>query len=94
MTIKNDCNEARIVRAIGGMFGYGRVMQLAEELWREKLKIHNMEGGEHTVGPCATFMVPCPHPENNNQTAGCDWCCGSGRVTERVREAMNYIIGR
>lgn len=77
---RRDAAERPVVRELGERIGYGRVMQLCEELWREK-----QPGGEHTVGPGGMFMVPCPHPEGGN-LVGCDWCCGSGRITRRIAE--------
>ena len=67
--------------------GYGRVMQLAEQLWREKVTAEGFAGSEHTTGPCAVFMVPCPAGEHA-RAVPCDWCCGAGRVTNRVAEAI------
>lgn len=32
-------------------------------------------------------VVPCPC----SSPVECDWCCGSGRVTRRVRDAMDAI---
>lgn len=79
--------EENAVRTLGDDIGYGRMMQLAEQLWRKRLG--GLQGGEHTTGPCAVFMVPCPHPENGQDANGhCDWCCGSGRVTKKVLAAM------
>jgi hypothetical protein len=49
------------VRQLGEDIGYGRVMQAAEKMWREKLSATGHEGGELTTGPCAAFVVRCPH---------------------------------
>lgn len=82
-------DEANAVREIGERIGYGRTMQLAEKLWREKLVEQGHPGGEHTTGPCAAFMVPCPCPESGRDAAGhCEWCSGTRRVTQRVRAAI------
>lgn len=69
------------------------MMQQAEAAWREELG--TMAGMEHSTGPCATFMVECPHitaeVKNNlwfDRNGHCDWCCGCGRVTKRVAKAM------
>jgi hypothetical protein len=90
-----DAEEAAVKR-LGDQIGYGRLMQAAEKVWREINAACGMHGGEHTTGPCAAMMVPCPcrnpmaeerHPEWF--TGGhCDWCCGALRVTERVSKAM------
>lgn len=77
-----DAAERPLVKAMGEQMGYGRLMQLAEQIWNEK-----QPGGAHSVGPCVTFLVPCPHTGYENGVA-CDWCCGSGRVTKRVLHAM------
>lgn len=78
--------EENAVRQLCDAIGYGRTMQLAEQLWRKKLSLQGLAGCEHTVGPCAALMVPCPHPEGKG--GNCDWCCGSGRVTKKVFETM------
>lgn len=62
--------------------GYGSVMQRTEQLWATK-----DPGGNHTVGPCASLMVQCPECKAK-LSIGCDWCCGSMRVTKRVAEAI------
>ncbi len=72
--------------------GYGWVMHEAERLWGKKIRsnpaLYGPAGGEHTCGPCAVFMVPCGCRESTDESYPCDWCCGAGRVTERVREAQ------
>ena len=82
--------EEELVDVIGAQIGFGRLMQLAEQRWRVRLASKWLKsGGEHTVGPCAAFMVPCPCPASGRDAAGhCEWCCGAGRVTERVLAAM------
>lgn len=81
--------EEHAARLLGDRIGYGRMMQLGETLWREKLGNYgpDLRGGEHSVGPCVALLVPCPHP-GVEKAGHCDWCCGSGRVTKRVLAAM------
>ena len=81
--------EKAAVKEIGQRFGYGRVMQLCEELWREDYP----GGGEHTTGPCAAFMVPCPHLDKDKH-GHCEWCCGAGRVTKYVRDWQLKLHGK
>ncbi len=82
--------EEAYVKVMGEKIGFGRMMQLGEKLWREHLGPLGIAGGEHSVGPCVALLVQCPHPDVEDATAGgCDWCCGSGRVTKRVLDAMN-----
>lgn len=76
--------ERATIMELGKEIGFGRVMQLAEQCWRELAAERGLSGSEHTTGPCAEMMVPCPC----GAPAQCDWCCGAGRVTKRVREAM------
>ena len=86
-------NEIQAVDTLGKAIGFGRVMQLAEELWGKMAKEHGHFGSQHTTGPCASMMVPCPHIDDDNPAwrdanGHCDWCCGTGRVTKRVAQAM------
>jgi hypothetical protein len=84
--------EEDCVRSLGEHIGYGRLMQLAEQIWCKKAKEKGLDGSEHTVGCCAWFLVDCPHlglEEENNYK--CDWCCGSGRVTKKVLEVMKEV---
>ncbi len=79
-------SEESLVRSLGDSIGYGRIMQLCEKIWNEKVPA----GGAHSVGPCVWFLVPCPHPEKGrSESYQCNWCCGSGRVTKKVFEAMS-----
>ena len=84
--------EVTAVRELGERFGYGQVMQLCEQIWKEK---EGTRGGEHThlhlTGPCAIVLVRCPgpqHEEDHPDYPHCDWCCGAHRVTKRVAEAI------
>lgn len=77
--------ETQLVRELGDRLGYGRVMQLCEQIWDAKIP-----GGAHSVGPCVALLVPCPHQGADNAVE-CDWCCGAGRVTERVRQAQEEV---
>lgn len=79
--------EESRVRSLGDAIGYGRMMQLAERLWREKVTPDGHAGSEHTVGPCAAFMVPCPNTVLDDN-GPCEICCGSGRVTKWVAENL------
>ncbi len=85
------------VRELGDRIGYGNMMQLAERIWDQKLLDDGLpEGGAHSVGCCTTFLVACPAPQHkedfepygDGSDRHCDWCCGSGRVTQRVALAM------
>jgi hypothetical protein len=85
--------EERAVQQLGDQIGYGRLMQAAETVWRRINIAENRPGAEHTTGPCAASMVPCPHLASKHKgwrdkNGHCDWCCGAGRVTQRVARAM------
>lgn len=79
--------EKEIVKNIGEKIGYGRMMQLAQELWREKLEKEqpSLVGGEFAYGPCVSMTVPC-ECERTEENPHCDWCCGSGWLTEKVKK--------
>ncbi len=84
--------ELAIVRAVGLALGFGRLMQFAEQAWRGLAIQRGHPGTEFTVGPCASALVPCPHPAGGLDANGhCDWCCGDGRVTARVRRAIEEV---
>lgn len=53
-----DAEEAA-VKSLGDAIGYGRLMQAAETIWREKAVAQGTPGSEHTTGPCAALMVKC-----------------------------------
>lgn len=77
--------EEDLVRLIGDKIGYGRTMQLCEEIWHKKEIDAGREkfSGAHTTGPCRAFMVKCEHAIRD--AAGhCDICCGAGRITRGV----------
>ena len=76
-------NEKLAVRALGNEMGFGRVAQLALELWRELLAEDGLEGGEFSLGPCVASMVPCVHPVLD-ANGHCEVCCGAGFVTKWV----------
>lgn len=80
-------HEEAFVRAIGESIGYGRTMQLANQLWRKKLGA--LAAGALVVGPCEGMVVKCTHPEDGRDANGhCDWCCGCGWVTKKVSGLM------
>ncbi len=81
-------SDEDLVRALCDRIGYGRAMQLAEMLWRDRLFTDGLPvGGELTVGACAAMLVPCVCAREDRHH--CAWCCGTGRVTQRVREAAD-----
>lgn len=86
-------NEKQAVAVLGEQIGFGRMMQLAEQIWGELNAARGYPGAQHTTGPCASMLTPCPHLEDENpewrdENGHCDWCCGAGRVTKRVARAM------
>lgn len=87
MSMTRDVWERELVRRLCKRVGYGFVMREAEALWREGLATESPSavGGELSVGPCVAFLVPC---ECRTGRVDCDWCCASGRVTKKVREAQ------
>ena len=81
--------DKEAVRELGSAIGYGNMMTLAEECWREMFEDRGEPtGGEHTHGPSAANLVPCPCTETDESPGNCDWCCGNGRVAKRVAQAM------
>lgn len=79
--------EKQAVMDLGKRIGFGRIMQLAQQLWGESLKEQGLGGGEFAYGPCVAMLVDCICVENKTRRSGCDWCCGTGKVTKKVRAA-------
>lgn len=78
--------EKELVRLVGERIGYGRTMQLCEQLWDEKMP---GMGAAHATYCCTTFLVPCPGcAPARERNEHCGWCCGAGRVTKKVAEAI------
>lgn len=82
--------EKQAVMDLGEKIGFGRIMQLARDCWRERLERVDPAtvGGEFAYGPCVALLVTCGCVEAGGTPGGCDWCCGTGKVTQKVREAM------
>lgn len=75
--------EETEVRAVCDKIGYGRVMRLASELWKEKLAKSGGSGGEFVIGACAALTVVCQCMATSVRV-NCDWCEGTGWVTKHV----------
>jgi hypothetical protein len=79
---ERDAAEEVAVSQLGRSVGFGRIMQLCQKLWREHLIEQGYPaGGEFVYGPCAVFMVECPHPVKD-ENGHCEICCGSGQITK------------
>jgi len=87
---RKDKQEKPLVKALGDAIGYGRLMQLTEETWREKTKF---KGSEFTVGACVSFMVPCDHSIKDGN-GHCELCCGAGRITKGVKALADEVRGK
>lgn len=74
-------NEREAVRSLGDNIGYGNMMDLAQECWRDVLASDNLAGGEFAIGPCVSMTVPC----GCDSAKDCDWCCGSRWLTKHVK---------
>lgn len=75
--------EAQYVHELCMRFGFGRIMQLASDLWGKRLKDEDIEGGALTVGPATGELVPCVCLEEK-YPGTCIWCCGTGTLTKAV----------
>lgn len=78
--------EEFAARQLGSNIGYGRMMQLAQQLWRESLiKQGYPPGGEFAYGPCVALTVPC------GCQGSCDWCNGAGWLTHKVKAVKDSM---
>lgn len=66
------------------LLGYGRVMQIASQAWFEK-----DSKGALLVGTHARLVEPCGCKSGD----GCDWCCGSGWLTKKVKSVKTQLEG-
>jgi hypothetical protein len=81
------------VRILGAEIGYGNMMELARECWNEKtLAQYGTTSVAFVVGPCGSATVPCGC-EKSYEDDHCDWCCGSGWLTKRVKQAKDEARG-
>lgn len=78
---ERDRREVESVRVQFERMGYGRVMQIANQLWKERHPI-----GAHSIGPCEVFMVSC-----DCENSECDLCCGSGKITKGVKQLRSDL---
>lgn len=73
---------------LGRKCGYGQLMAWAQEDWGRSLAFEwgdPIAGGVFAIGPCIGMTVPCEcKPEDD-----CEWCCGSGWITKRVKQAKD-----
>lgn len=77
--------EYRQVQELGSRIGYGNLMHTASREWRDNLQERGLEGGEFAVWPCVSMVTECgcdiPHQ--------CEWCCGSGWLTVKVKKVKD-----
>lgn len=74
----------RRVMALGLDIGFGNMMSLASQCWEEVNAEKGMPAGSaHSVGPCRIYNATCRCRETHRHN--CDWCCGCGWVTPKVR---------
>lgn len=85
-----NAQEKILIRDLGLKMGWGRIMQLSEECWKEYADEKGYTGLQHTTGPCAAFMVPCHHPIKD-ESGHCDICCGAGRITKGVKALLDTV---
>lgn len=80
------CKKA--VMMLGKGIGFGNMMHLAQECWREVLEESptGVPGGEFRAGPCVALTVQCDHSKLE-EGDHCMWCCGCGWLTQRVAKA-------
>ncbi len=77
--------EKKFIKQVGERIGYGRIMQIGQELWREQLEEMGLAGGEFASGPCVASTVPCGCKDS------CGWCCGAGWLTEHVKAVKDKM---
>ena len=81
-------SEQESVRRLGSAIGYGNLMHVASQEWGKDLKREwRVDGGQFAVGPCVNMTVPC----GCKSPKDCDWCCGSGWLTKRAKEAKDWL---
>lgn len=76
---KLQAADTEEVRRLCERIGYGRVLHDTARLWAKKDPVM-----AHTTGPGICLTVDC-----GCDTNGCDWCCGTGKLTRRVKKAKD-----
>jgi hypothetical protein len=93
MMARVNALEKADVQDLGDRIGYGRMMQLAQECWRESLVAQRYPGFppgmEFQYGPCVSETVPC----GCGHVSACDWCCGAGWLTKKVKALQDQAAG-
>lgn len=85
-----DAMEEASVFQLGRAIGYGRLMQLTQQCWVADEKAQNSPlagGGAFAYGPCLAMVEPCGCAGGSI----CDWCCGSGWLTKKVKLIKNAM---
>lgn len=81
--VHND--EKSLVERLGKQLGHGRVMELAQECWKDALERDwDITGGEFAIGPCVGMTTEC------GCECGCDWCGGSRWLTKHVKSIKDW----
>ena len=73
-------SEKGLVRELGHIIGFGNMMGLAQECWKE---LGVPESGVFAIGPCLGFTEPCGCADPRE----CGICAGTGWVTKGVAHA-------
>lgn len=76
------------VEQLGKEVGYGHMMYQASKIWGIILREKGLGGGEFVVGPCKAQTVKC----ECDSPKDCDWCCGCGWITKKVKEVKDIVI--
>lgn len=80
--------DRKLIDRLGKTHGYGYLMNLLRDLWAEHLQETGVSGiGAFEVGPAIGLTTEC----GCERPAKCAWCCGTGWVTERVKEAKEQL---
>lgn len=81
--------EFQEVLAVGRLIGFGNLMSLASRAWQAELEENGsvMADAAFVVGPCKASVVPC----DCDKSKDCDWCCGTGWLTKKVKEVKDSL---
>ncbi len=82
-TNKIEAAEKELIN-LCDFLGYGRVMRIASDAWRQK-----DQHGALQIGSAIGLTEPC----GCENPRSCEWCCGTQWLTQKVKAVKTQLEG-